>query len=169
MVKKSKKYGKKRLVRLSAALLASLAALPAARAQTLSCNRSLVFGDFVTCGVTDTVTITPSGGRSVAGCVNAGPAPFNPAQCNVNVPSLPQQLVVSITSTAYEISNGTAKMDVNNFQCKYQGSNGSVTGNCPHTTTGNFLLMDIGADLVVGNPQPSGTYSGTFTVNVNFN
>lgn len=76
---------------------------------------------------------------------------------------------ISVTATQYNIANGTGdQMTVDSFQCRFQGDAGTVTGPCAHTTSGFFLLMDIGARLTVGNPQNAGAYNGTFTVNTNF-
>lgn len=160
-----------RLVRLSTILLAGIVANPAAApAQTLSCPVSLLFGQFTTCNSTETATVSPNNIRTTTGCLSVGGSPYNRAQCNVTVPTLPQQMVFSVTNTQYNIANTTAaKMLVDNFQCRFQGSAGTVTGNCAHTTTANFLLIDIGARLTVSNPQAAGSYSGSFTVNVNFN
>lgn len=170
MAAKKKNTNKNKMIRLSALLLAGVTVHPATLgAQTLSCPISLAFGQFTTCASTETATVTPGNARNLTGCLSAGGSPFNRAQCNVTVPSLPQQMVLSITATQYNISNGTDQMKVDNFQCRVQGSAGTVTGPCVHTTTANFMLIDIGGTLTIGNPQASGSYSGAFTVNVVFN
>lgn len=174
MAAEGKKTQKMKSVRLSAFLLGGavscLSPAPVAAA-TLSCPVSLLFGNYTTCASTETATITPNNTRSTTGCLSAGGAPYNRAQCNFNQTfgtSGLKQLVISVTATKYTLnSTGTDTMVVDNFQCRFQGSTTTVTGACVRTTTPFFLLMDIGADLNITSTQAAGSYSGTFTVNTN--
>lgn len=168
MAKKSRISKGSQIVSLSAFLLAGAAAPTPVMAATLSCPVSLILGMYTICGVANTATVTPQNTRSTTGCLSAGPAPFNRGQCNVNQGFPPTNYQISVTAAQYTISNGTDDMVVDDFQCRFQGSAGTVTGNCIHSTSGFFLLMDIGATLNIGNSQGGGTYSGTFTINANF-
>ena len=173
MAGKAKTTPKKQIVRLSAFLLASAFACPqpARAVATLSCPISLLFGDYNVCTSTEKATITPGNSRSLTGCLSTGGAPYNRAQCNWSQTfgtSGLQQLIISVAAASYKITNSTgAKMTVDNFQCRFQGSATTVTGACQRTTTPFFLLMDIGADLTVKAAQATGNYSGTFTVTTN--
>lgn len=154
-------------------MLAALALQPAglapARAATLSCPQSLLFGQFTTCNSAETATVTPLNTRNLTGCLSAGGSPFNRAQCNVSQSFPVTNVVISVTGTKYNVTNTTgAKMQVDKFSCRFQGSAKTTTGACNFSTTGFFLVMDIGATLNVGNPQAGGSYSGSFTVNTNF-
>ena len=170
--KNTHKNNKKRIVRMSAALLALASTTynpDLIRAQTLSCPQSFLFGNYTTCASTETSTISPAGARTTSGCLSAGGAPFNAAQCNVSQTFPVTNVSISVTAASFTVKNATSKtMVVDNFSCRFQGSITTKTGTCSFTTSGFFFLMDIGARLNVGNPQESGTYSGTFTVQTNF-
>jgi len=157
-----------KIVRLSAVLLASLAAAPErAPAQTFSCPISLLFGNYTTCASTETSTISPNNTRTTTGCLSTGGAPYNRAQCNYTAGTLPSSFQFSVTAASYKITNtGTDQMTVDNFSCRFQTSS-TFTGACATTITPFFAIIDIGARLTVNNPQASGSYSGTFTVNTN--
>jgi len=169
--KSGKKTAKRRLVRLSAALVALLGANPAL-AQTFDCNvgGQLTFGSISTCGASNTITISPANVRSATGCLSVS-GPNSRGQCSFTNFAGPQQVVFSVTATQYQITNTTGdKMTVKNFSCKFQpNSAATVTGACQYTgltnTTFAAVQIDIGATLNVNNPQNAGTYSGIFTFN----
>lgn len=167
MAKRSENTGKARLVRISAALLAALAATPEpAAAQTLSCGLSLAFADYTTCGASGSATVTPAGSRSISGCLTGSTGVYHNGQCFYFVAGTPPQIQISVTATKYTMKNSTgAKMVVDSFSCYFQGASTPVTGPCQHTTQPSTLIMNIGATLNVSNPQAEGSYSGAFTVN----
>ncbi|MCB9990734.1 MAG: DUF4402 domain-containing protein [Rhodospirillales bacterium] len=168
MSKTSKNTKNKQIVRLSAFLAAGILGTPnGAVAQSFSCPISLLFGNYTTCASTQTATVTPGNSRTTSGCLSTGGAPYNRAQCNYTAGTLPVPFQFSVTATQYKITNTTGdKMTVDNFSCRFQTS-ATITGACNQTVTPFFAIIDIGARLTVGNPQGSGTYSGTFTVTTN--
>ena len=111
--------------------------------------------------------MTPNNTRSTTGCLSTGGAPFNRAQCNYTAGTLPVPFQFSVTATQYKITNTTgSQMTVDSFSCRFQTS-ATITGACTQTVTPFFAIIDIGARMTVNNPQASGSYSGTFTVNTN--
>lgn len=166
---KNKKHAQKK-VRLSAFLLtgAALAAAQPAGAQTFSCATGIVFGDFMACSSTQSVTVTPGNSRTTSDpCLSPGGAPYNRGIC-VFTNFTASNWQFSITATKHYMSNGTgAKMTVDNYQCRFQGDLGTVTNACNYTASPFFATIQIGADLTVSGSQSPGTYNGTFTVQSN--
>jgi Domain of unknown function (DUF4402) len=140
---------------------AGLAATPAA-AQTLTPLVNLSFGAFVA-GSGGTVVVGTSGSRSKTGTVvlvgqGAGVAAslFNvqgSADATVSI-SLPADGVVTLAD-----GDGHT-LAVNGFVAS---PSGSVT-----LSGGGTRSLAVGATLVVGNRQPRGSYSGSFSVTVNY-
>ncbi|HIF25146.1 MAG TPA: DUF4402 domain-containing protein [Micavibrio sp.] len=146
----------KAVIRLSALTVMSLAS--PAMAQSIACPQPLNFGDVITCGSAGTITITPNGGRSTTGCLSTASAPFSNGRCIItqSFPLRPIQITVSSPAA---MTNGTSSMSVNNFNII------TAAGGTSTTVTAPFVDVPIGASLNVGNPQASGLYNGTFTIN----
>lgn len=152
------------------ALLAFAAALtaltvPEARAQqvVLMNVRGLDFGRFVAAGG-GSVTISPAGLRTRSGSVvlltspNAGQSVFNVSRNG----SGGANRAVSITLPANgstRLSSGANSMAVGSFV--------SSPAALPSIPAGGTLLA-VGATLSVAPNQPPGTYSGSFSLIVNF-
>ncbi len=172
---KSSRCGKKRRLDNGSGVLVGLtlvaAFMPgpdatALAAPSLSCVQSLQFGSVSVCASAGTVTISPTSGRSVTGCLqDAGPAAA--ATCVVTGQLFPQKAMnVSVTAATDTINNGGTKvMDVKSFKLANSGS--SITGN-PITVTAFITTLNVGAVLHVGANQTPGYYSGTSTINVDY-
>jgi hypothetical protein len=157
--KGSRKHG---LVGLS---LMVAAFLPRAslRAQTIStCFQTLSFGSMVTCPGGGTITVEPTGVRSSTGCiVVTGNA--NAGACFIKGSLSPvRPIQVSVAAATYPISNGTDQMNIDNF-------NLNAPGNGPQVTTSAFFVpVFLGGRLTVPAGTGAGTYTGTVTINANF-
>ncbi|MGV8892780.1 MAG: DUF4402 domain-containing protein [Burkholderiaceae bacterium] len=131
-------------------------------AQTIgSSTQALAFGSLVA-GSGGTVTVSLTGVRSASGGVillpsGSGSAALFSVTGNSSATyaiTLPANGVVSLTS-------GANTMAVNNFT-----SNPAPTG---QLSVGGSQTLSVGATLSVGSNQPSGPYSGSFNVMVNYN
>jgi hypothetical protein len=148
----------------SSAVLALLALLSSAafpQQLSLSNARGLDFGRFVP-GSGGTVIVSPAGLRSRTGAVvlltspSAGQAIFNANRVNGNKTavsiSLPANGSVQLTGP------GGGTMAVNAF-ASTPASTGSVQ---------TPMVLGVGATLTVAPNQAPGTYTGTFSVTVNY-
>ena len=128
-------------------------------------NQSLNFGAFTTGGAGGTVAITPAGAATYAGVVNSPtPAPTE-AIVQVKGKSWGLGIDMSVTNPSVAVSNGTATMKVNQFNISTIAAGPIVTG---IAMTAPSVAVPIGATLTVGAAQPTGTYAGTFTVQVGY-
>lgn len=126
-----------------------------------SSTQPLAFGSLVA-GSGGNVTVSPASVRSASGGVVLVPSgPGAAAQFSVTgdpsatyAISLPANGVVSLTSGANSIA-------VNTFT-----SSPNLTGTL---SIGGSQTLYVGATLDVGSNQPSGSYSGSFSVTVNYN
>lgn len=126
-----------------------------------SSTQSLAFGSLVA-GSGGSITVSPASVRSASGGVVLVPSgPGAAAQFSVTgdpsatyAISLPANGVVSLTSGANSIA-------VNTFT-----SSPNLTGTL---SIGGSQTLYVGATLDVGSNQPSGSYSGSFSVTVNYN
>lgn len=147
----------------SSAALALLAVVPFATfAQQLSLSntRSLDFGRFVA-GTGGTVVVSPAGLRSRTGAVvlltspNAGQARFTAARSNGNKTAV----IISLPANgSIRLTSGVNSMAVNNF-VSTPASTGSLQ---------SPMTLSVGATLSVAANQAPGTYSGSFSVTVNY-
>ncbi|MDO8301292.1 DUF4402 domain-containing protein [Lacisediminimonas sp.] len=129
----------------------------------ISNTQALAFGKFAA-GSGGTIAIGPNGVRTPSGGVRllnsaAGTAASfnvhdtNPANANLTyIITLPDNDVVTLTS-------GSHNMAVNNFVSTPSGSSMLV---------GGTQVLTVGATLSVGANQPQGSYSGNFSVTVNY-
>ena len=124
-------------------------------------TQALTFGSFVA-GTGGTVIMSAAGARSPGGGVILVPSGSGSA-ASFNVTgdpnatyaiTLPANDVVSLTS-------GANTMAVNNFT-----SNPASGG---QLSIGGSQTLTVGATLSVGSNQASGSYSGSFSVTVNYN
>jgi hypothetical protein len=142
----------------------ALAAVPYSSAQiAISNTQTLAFGKFAA-GTGGTITVDPNGTRSSSGGVillsSAGgtAATFNvsdsnPANMNnTYIITLPDNDTVVLAS-------GSNSMALNNFVSSPAGSS---------TLAGGTEVLAVGATLTVGTNQPVGSYSGSFSVIVNY-
>ncbi|MEX0604489.1 MAG: DUF4402 domain-containing protein [Marinobacter sp.] len=124
--------------------------------------QSLSFGNFVA-GTGGSVTISTSGNRNAGGGVILIPsAQGTAAQFTVSgdpdatyTIQLPGNDFVSLTGPGID-------MPVNNFTSSPSGVGGQLGA-------GGSQDMSVGGTLSVGSDQAPGSYSGTFSVTVNYN
>ena len=123
------------------------------------------FGSFTESGAGGTVVINPAGGRTVGGAVMevGGGGLEQRGRFNVTG-STGMAMDVDVTPTSVTISNGGDTMVVNNFNLITVGGGDSATITLAAASSQYY----IGATLVVGAGQASGTYSGNYTLTVNY-
>lgn len=125
-------------------------------------TQALAFGGFVA-GSGGSVVVAPSGARSATGGVvlvasRAGAA----AQFSVSGdPNFTYAISLPVNGTVTLSDGAGHSMNVNNFT-----SSPSVTGQLSGAGT---QQLSVGATLAVGSNQPTGAYSGSFVVSVNYN
>jgi predicted small secreted protein len=111
-----------------------------------------------------TVRVTPAGVRTVvAGTVTLAAAPV--ATAGTFTVGGDPALTYTITLPAdgvVTISNGAVTMPVNVFTVTSASGTNTLSG-------AGSDLISIGADLIVGGGQASGTYTGTYNVTVQYN
>lgn len=148
------------LLGASAVAPSSWAVLPIGIVNT----QALAFGSFAA-GSGGSVTVSPAGVRSAGGGVvllsaGAGAAAQFSVTGDPNLTysiTLPANGVVSLTS-------GGNSMAINNFTSNPVATSAS-TG---LLSAGGSQTLSVGATLSVGSNQPSGNYSGSFDVIVNY-
>ena len=118
------------------------------------------FGDVVPGGSAGTVILSTAGARSTTGGVNLGNA--NGAAAAAFTVSGQGSSTYAITLPASaNITSGGNNMSVGSFT-----SNPSGTG---ILSAGGSQALALGATLDVGASQATGTYTGNFSVSVNYN
>lgn len=127
-------------------------------------TQALAFGSFAA-GSGGSVTVGPGGGRSAGGGVvllssGAGAA----AQFSVTGdPSVTYSITLPANG-GVSLTSGGNSMALNNFTSTPSASTPS-TG---LLSVGGSQTLSVGATLSVGSNQPSGNYSGSFDVTVNY-
>lgn len=133
-----------------------------AAAQSISCFQNLNFGSIVACSAADTIRLAPTGGTTAGGCASAGGSPLR-GRCALTGTFLPVQVMqVTLSAATATISNGTTNMSITNFDW------GTTAGGPTTTVTAFVTTVNLGGTLNVGAGQTGGTYTGSFTVNVNY-
>ena len=155
-----------RLDRLAGSAVLALLAFSAsvALAQPSLINaRGLDFGRFVS-GSGGTVIVSPAGLRSRTGAVvlltspSAGQAIFNASRANVNGTETAVSISLPANGSVWLSGSAGGAMAVNNF-VSTPASTGSVQ---------TAMTLSVGATLSVAPNQAPGTYSGTFSVIVDY-
>lgn len=145
------------------ALLAAGARPALAQQVTLSNARSLDFGRFVA-GSGGTIVLSPGGLRSRTGGVillnspNAGQAAFNASRSG-NGNSSKAVIITAPPDGSTRLSSGASSMAVNSFV--------STPASLASIPAGGMALA-VGATLTVAPNQAPGTYSGSFSLIVNY-
>lgn len=124
----------------------------------------LNFGEIITTGAAGTVEISTAGAPTLSNVTLSGTSPHQ--QGVMRVTGNPGALVdINIVPGAYFVDNGFGvTMPVTSFDI----GNGP---NNAHTVTigaGATIDVNIGATLAVGAGQQAGSYSGTFTLNADY-
>lgn len=141
-----------------AALLLACAAAPA---QTLSNTQPLAFGGF-TAGSGGSITLTPGGGRMAGGGVILVSQAGTPGAAEFTISGTPDAMFsISLPADGtVSLSDGaSASMDLNGFTSSPPASG---------VLTGGTATLRVGATLTVNNAQAPHSYSGSFSVTVNY-
>ncbi len=115
------------------------------------------FGTMVPTGTAGTVTVTPAGARS---SVNVDLFGGVPSAASFDVTGDAGQAYSIILPSSATLTSGGDTMIVDTFN--------HDAGVTPTLVSGSDTF-NVGATLHVGAAQASGTYSGTFSVTVNYN
>lgn len=149
-------------MRARGAVLALMLAGAVAQAQTLGNTGALSFGSF-TAGAGGTITVSTAGARMKTGSVilvNQGGS-ASAAQFTVSgTPSAAYSISLPANGTVFLSDGASGSMALNSFTSSPNGS-GVLSG-------GGTAQVNVGATLTVGNNQASGSYSGSFSVTVNY-
>jgi hypothetical protein len=140
--------------------LAGAGAPAPSSAQTVSTISNMSFGSFVA-GNGGTLTISTGGTRSSTGGVVAvgQGSTFGAASFLVSGTRNASYTLTLPANGTVVLSDGTHTMALNNF---------AVTPPNGHLSGGGTQTIRIGATLAVGNGQPAGNYTGTFSLTVNY-
>ena len=138
--------------------LAALFLCPAGAAEiTLDHTRDLAFGAFVSS--TGTVTIAPSGTRTTTGVIALSNDPGNSAQLSVTGDEGATFAISLPADGMVFLDNGSSNMPVNRF----------TSSPFPIGTVSGTQVISVGATLDVVAGQSTGSYSGNFTVTIEYN
>jgi len=134
---------------------------PLTLAETVALDFATVAG--VT-GATSTVQILPAGGVNVTGGAISSGSPV-PATFTVTGDATATFTVSLPASTLLSTGGAEPDITVDAFTDSYGGTNGtpSTTGVAADST------FTVGATLNLADGQPSGTYTGTYSISVNYN
>jgi hypothetical protein len=137
-------------------------------------TQDLWFGDLLSPIAAGTVTVSPGSVRTNSAGITLAGGTVSAASFTVNEnatgnPKFWVQVPVNATLTR---AGGGATMTVTNFTANVDPTCISTTGvkppgapgQCPNSNQG--FLLNVGGRLNVGAAQPSGAYSGLFTVTV---
>lgn len=123
----------------------------------------LHFGTIMRSATAGTVSIATNGDRSSLGGVTLSSLTPVHSAATFDVEGESGRTVTITLPASTTITNAASdNMVVDNFVSDPDDAN-------PVTLTGAATVLRIGATLNVGANQPSGTYTGTFSVSVNYN
>lgn len=135
----------------------------AAMGQSIYCTSPLNFGALVACPGGGTVTITADGARRTGGCITALPGAYSRGLCRVDGLSgetAARAVQVSMDSVIFlNGPNGTMQIDQITF------GNGETTPSIA-LLPGDNPIIPIGGRLNFEPYQSSGSYTGTYIVNL---
>jgi len=151
---------RKTFIKLSAC--AFLALPVAAQAQNIQCPTGLDFGEIIGCAGGGSVTIRPTQGRTITGCLAAADAAFSTGRCTVTQPLPLNALQISVIDSAIDMDGESGQVSVGDFKLMNDAGGEMVT------STAASLSVPLGATLRVKPGQTAGSYAGTFTINVNY-
>lgn len=147
---------------LLASLIFALATASASWAQTLTNSQPLAFGSFAPGVSSGTVTINAAGARSSSGGVFLVPSGAGSAASYTVGGTGGQTYAITLPADGVVVlTSGANSMAVNNFT-----SNPVMAG---VIGGGGTQTLTVGAALSVGGNQPTGSYSGSFNVTVEYN
>lgn len=137
----------------------------AAQSQTLTNNSGLSFGSFAA-GTGGTVSVSAGGARTKSGSVilasQGGVAAA--AQFTISgTPSASFTITLPADGTVFLSDGASGSMALNGFT-----SNPPNTASAGLLSGGGTATISVGATLTVGSSQTPGSYSGNFSVTVNY-
>lgn len=154
------------LVTLSV-LLAGLCSPAAAYAASVTCSGPVDFGQIASCASSSTITVRADGSLSTTGCATPLGGAYSPGLCVANnTTTAATPYTVSITPTSIALAGGAPAMTVDNFKMRKNGTAPSFSAS--FTATEAILSIDVGATLNMNANQPQGSYSGSYTLTVNY-
>ena len=124
---------------------------------SISSSGDMAFGTMLTTGTAGTVTVTPAGARS---SVNVDLLGGFPAAAAFDVTGEGANTYSITLPSSATLTSGGDTMTIDTFN--------HDAGGTP-TLSGGSDTFNVGATLNVGATQAGGTYSGTFSVTVNYN
>ncbi len=124
---------------------------------SISVGANMEFGTMLTTGTAGTVTVTPAGARS---SVNVDLFGGLPSAASFDVTGESGQIYSITLPSSATLTSGANTMTVDTY---------TDDAGVPPTLAGGSDTFNVGATLNVGAAQAAGTYSGTFTVTVNYN
>lgn len=150
---------------LAGGMLMSLTLAPLrAAAQDINCGQPIIFGTMVACTGASEVTIQPSGARSKTGCVTLVPGFGRAGKCNFIDFTGGAVDVSAPSSVVLNRDGGGATMQLTDFNLLNDDGGRSIVITNPSSTP----TIPVGATLNIQANQPSGAYSGSFTITTNY-
>lgn len=147
---------------MTGVVLAVLASISMAAAISIQNTQELSFGSFVA-GSGGTVTVSTSDARSAGGGVMLVPSREGAAaRFTVSGDAFATYTIQLPGNDFVKLTGPGGEMVVNDFTSSPSGAGGQLD------VLGSQTLL-VGATLSVGSSQPTGDYSGSFTVTVNYN
>lgn len=131
----------------------------------LTAVSALQFGTMAQPVTGGTVTVSPTGGYTTTGDLGADIAIAQstvPAPASFSVSGLPGAIFAASGVSQVTISNGSAKMTLNQFTINGSFSGGQIGAN-------GTVTFYIGGTLTVAAGQAPGNYTGTFPITVTYN
>ena len=131
--------------------------------------QDLDFGDIIPGPTPGVVRILPDGTRTITGGVSVVGSTHQPARF-AGLGTFNQQVLISVSSNTIQLTGPGAPMTLSQFEI------GSTPTAIITTTPTRFRIAStngqfnfpMGARLAVGANQAAGTYSGTFSVTLNY-
>ncbi len=131
--------------------------------------QDLDFGDIVPGPTAGVVRILPDGTRTVTGGVSVVGSTHQPARF-AGMGSFNQQVLITVSSNTIQLTGIGAPMTLSQFEIGSTPS--AILSTAPTrfriTSTNGQFNFPVGARLAVGANQAAGTYSGTFSITLDY-
>ncbi|MDI4631616.1 DUF4402 domain-containing protein [Pelomonas sp. V22] len=152
---------RRRIFRLAFPLFLLLAFSPSG-GQSISSSINMSFGSF-SAGGGGTISLTAGGARTKTGGVLLTSQGALPAAAQFTLSGTPSaNVVISLPlDGTTQLDDGSGHFMALNSFVSSPGPVGTLSG-------GGTLMLSVGATLTVGNLQAPGSYSGFFTVTINY-
>lgn len=131
--------------------------------------QDLDFGDIVPGPTAGVVRILPDGTRTVTGGVTVVGSTHQPARF-AGLGSYNQQVLINVSSNSIQLTGPGAPMTLSQFEIGSTPT--AILSTTPTrfriTSTNGQFNFPVGARLAVGANQAAGTYSGNFSITLNY-